>query len=163
MRIRRAAPADILGIMSLERQAASGAHWPRQEYDRLFLSDPGSLSERRAWIAEDDPDPLAEEGKQQQPKLLAFLIARVTNDECELENVVVDVNARRKGVATLLLAQLLHHSQEFHVSSIFLEVRESNHAARRLYEKSGFEIVGLRKNYYSQPRENAVLYRRNLC
>ena len=45
------------------------------------------------------------------------------------------------------------------VKSLFLEVRENNTAARKLYEKTGFVEVGMRKNYYSNPTENAVLYK----
>jgi ribosomal-protein-alanine N-acetyltransferase len=44
---------------------------------------------------------------------------------------------------------------------VFLEVRESNSAARTLYEKAGFEATGLRKSYYANPVEDAVLYRRS--
>lgn len=163
MRVRRATAADVSAIVNLEREATSAAHWPRKRYEQLFLSAPDSPSERCAWIAEDDRDRLADERKQQQPKLLGFLIARRTSRECELENIVVDVNARRTGVGMLLLTELFAYSREARVSSIFLEVRESNRAAQSLYEKSGFEVAGFRKNYYSDPRENAILYRLDLC
>jgi [ribosomal protein S18]-alanine N-acetyltransferase len=154
VRVRQAIVADLPAIMNLEHQAASAAHWPREHYDQLFLSIPNSASERCTWIAEEDRD--------RQPEVLGFLIARRMNDECELENVVVSATARRTGVGRLLLTQLLTYTREARVSSIFLEVRESNLAARRLYEKSSFEIAGLRKNYYSDPQENAVLYRLEL-
>ncbi len=163
MRVRRANAADASAIITLEREATSAAHWSRQHYEQLFLSIPDSLSEQCAWIAEDDRDRLANEGKQLQPKLLGFLIARRTNGECELENLVVSVESRRKGVGALLLSQLFAYSRETYVANIFLEVRESNQAARRLYEKSGFEIAGLRQNYYQDPPEDAILYRLKVC
>ncbi len=155
MHVRPANAADVPAIMNLERETASAAHWPKQHYDRLFPSIPNSASERCTWIAEGD--------RGRPPEVLGFIIARSTNDECELENVVVSATARRKGIGRLLLTQLLAYAREARVSSIFLEVRESNQAARRLYEKSGFDIAGLRKNYYSDPQENAVLYRLNVC
>lgn len=155
MHVRPAKAADVPAIMNLEREATSAAHWPRQHYDSLFPSIPNSASERCTWIAEED--------RGWPPEVLGFLIARRTNNECELENVVVSATARRKGIGRLLLAQFLAYAREARVSSIFLEVRESNQAARRMYEKSGFGIAGLRKNYYSDPQENAVLYRLNLC
>ena len=51
------------------------------------------------------------------------------------------------------------HNKVKEVKSLFLEVRENNTAARKLYEKTGFVEVGMRKNYYSNPTENAVLYK----
>ncbi len=77
-----------------------------------------------------------------------------------MENITVSAMARRHGVATQLLGALLEHVHAETGSAIFLEVRESNQPARRLYSKAGFQETGLRKNYYSSPREDAVLYRR---
>jgi [ribosomal protein S18]-alanine N-acetyltransferase len=162
LRVRRANAADVPAILNLEREAASAAHWARQHYDRLFLSTPSSPSERLVWVAEVDRSLQADE-KKTQPEILGFLTAHRMNDECELENLVVHVSAQRKGVGTHLLGELLRCARESRVSPIFLEVRESNFAARGLYEKNGFEVAGLRKGYYSNPPENAVLYRLNLC
>ena len=96
-------------------------------------------------------------------QLVGFLVAHKMDDEYELENVVVSPEARQRGIGRLLVTQLLVHSRETHALSIFLEVRESNQAARALYEKFEFRTAGLRKNYYSNPQENAVLYRLMLC
>jgi [ribosomal protein S18]-alanine N-acetyltransferase len=151
-------------MTSLERQSSSAAHWTQQHYDCLFPpATDRSISERYAWIVEEDQSLQSEEHLEALPRVLGFLVAHRTNDEYELENVVVSTKARRRGIGTLLVTQLLAHSRKTHASSIFLEVRESNHAARALYEKFGFETAGLRKNYYSSPEENAVLYRLNLC
>ncbi len=77
--------------------------------------------------------------------------------EAELLNIAVLPEHRRKGYAALLLEKALLSLSENSVEDVFLEVRESNSPARRLYERFGFFEIGVRKNYYSQPKENAVL------
>jgi [ribosomal protein S18]-alanine N-acetyltransferase len=67
-------------------------------------------------------------------------------------------SARRIGVGKRLLERLLDGARETHSTSVFLEVRESNVAARTLYEKLGFRETGRRKSYYASPLEDAVLY-----
>ena len=94
--------------------------------------------------------------------LIAFLIASHLAAEWELENVVVKSTFRRKGAGTALLNELLIRARAAKSESVFLEVRESNQAARALYLKSGFEQKGRRQGYYSNPPEDAILYRRSL-
>lgn len=90
--------------------------------------------------------------------MLGFLIAHHLHPEWELENLVVAPDFRRKGLATKLLAALLTRARETNSESVFLEVRESNQAARALYGSLGFEDSGRRKLYYTNPHEDAVLY-----
>lgn len=150
-------------MTNLERQSPSAAHWTQQHYDSLFLpANDRKTSERYAWLLEDDRNPRFEDDFE-TPRVLGFLIAHRMKDECELENLVVSAEARRQGFGTLLLTQLFAHLRKTDASRVFLEVRESNQTARAFYEKCGFETAGLRKNYYSNPEENAVLYRLNLC
>jgi len=63
-------------------------------------------------------------------------------------------------VATEMLTALMEEGRSRGVVEFFLEVRESNTPARGLYTKLGFEEIGLRKNYYEEPREHAVLMKR---
>ena len=90
--------------------------------------------------------------------LLGFLIARHLPPEWELENVVVAPSARQKGVGRQLLEALLTAARETNSESVFLEVRDSNTAARSLYERTGFQQHGRRKSYYSNAIEDAILY-----
>jgi ribosomal-protein-alanine acetyltransferase len=148
-------------MMSLERES-SAAHWTRQHYDDLFLPRADrNAPERHAWVAEADPKPQSQ--KNLETRIRGFIIACKIRDEYELENLVVGTESRRQGIGRLLVNQLLAHSRENHASGIFLEVRESNRAARELYEEFGFKIAGLRRSYYQAPPEDAVLYRLNLC
>lgn len=76
--------------------------------------------------------------------------------EADLITVCVRRDARRQGTARALLAELFRRAPEFGVTTIHLEVRAGNEAAIRLYEKEGFAKTGLRKDYYIDPREDAL-------
>ena len=78
-------------------------------------------------------------------------------DEGDIGNVAVAPDSRRRGIGAALLKALFAESERRGAAVLQLEVRESNLAARRLYEKNGFEIVGKRKNYYEKPAEDAIL------
>ena len=75
----------------------------------------------------------------------------------DIVNVAVRKSLRRRGIAQDLLNTLIDDAKKLILSTLMLEVRESNVSARSLYEKMGFNEVGVRKNYYSNPRENAIL------
>lgn len=77
--------------------------------------------------------------------------------EGEITNVAVAFAQRRQGVAETMLTRLLEQGKQMGIESFFLEVRQSNLAARRLYEKLGFSGNGIRKNFYEKPREDAVI------
>jgi len=83
-------------------------------------------------------------------------------DEGYISNVAVTGKYRRKGIAKALISALEAKCREMHLSFMTLEVRESNTPAISLYAGLGFEEVGVRKNYYDKPRENAILMTRNL-
>lgn len=95
----------------------------------------------------------AEEGND----LLGYVWARFVLDEGDIGNVAVAPDSRRRGIGAALLKALFAESERRGAAVLQLEVRESNLAARRLYEKNGFEIVGKRKNYYEKPAEDAIL------
>lgn len=78
-------------------------------------------------------------------------------DEGYIYNVAVDEAFRRRGVASALIGELVTYGKKHNFSFLTLEVREGNEDARLLYSKLGFIKVGERKNYYSEPTENAVL------
>lgn len=78
-------------------------------------------------------------------------------DSGEITNVAVHPDYRRKGIACALIDNLIKICKVNNVQFLNLEVRESNCKAISLYNKLGFENVGLRKNYYKNPTENAVL------
>jgi ribosomal-protein-alanine N-acetyltransferase len=92
--------------------------------------------------------------------IAGFIVARVAEKDCELENIAVAENVQRRGMGSKLMRALISEARKRNAAHIFLEVRESNRAARALYEKCGFGVTGGRKSYYAAEngRENAVLY-----
>ncbi|MGT2656778.1 ribosomal protein S18-alanine N-acetyltransferase [Streptococcus varani] len=88
-------------------------------------------------------------------KLLGFLAVQDLAGELEITQIAVRKDYQGQGLANQLMNTLSSRSEP-----VFLEVRESNKAARGLYEKFGFKKVGLRKKYYQNPVEDAVLMAR---
>ena len=79
-------------------------------------------------------------------------------DELEVTNVATMPDLRRRGVGRALVNALLDYAREENFRRVTLEVRESNAPAIALYECIGFTPCGLRKNFYTQPSENAIIY-----
>ena len=96
--------------------------------------------------------------KENQNRLQGFLLARITAEDCELENIVVAAEFQRRGIGTQLMQALIPAARELRALRILLEVRESNTAARSFYEKLGFQITNRRQSYYNHPTDDAVLY-----
>lgn len=92
-------------------------------------------------------------------RLLGYCVLLCTGEEADITNVCTARAARGKGVATALMTELLEQGKQRGVMEYFLEVREGNTPARAFYTKLGFEEIGLRKNYYEEPKEHAVLMR----
>ena len=83
-------------------------------------------------------------------------------DEAEIPNVCVKASARNRGVGKQMMTVLIEEAAKLGLVTLFLEVRESNIAARTLYKSLGFVEDGVRKNFYEQPTENAVLMSKTL-
>ncbi len=82
--------------------------------------------------------------------------------ECEVLDLTVDGTMRRKGIASALMNEGLSALREEGFDTVFLEVRESNDPARKLYRKEGFEEISVRKSYYTDPSEDAVIMKKTL-
>ena len=130
-------------MMALADGSESAAHWSARGYEALFAPE---APKRVALVA-------------CEGAVAGFVIARCGEGEWEIENVVVDPKLRRKGIGDRLIQEVLRQAREGGVE-IFLEVRESNVAARGLYKKWGFKEAGRRPKYYRDPEEDAVVMRR---
>jgi ribosomal-protein-alanine N-acetyltransferase len=144
MKVRPATPADIPAMMRLVNHSATAAHWSREQYDQVFGGD----SPRRVALV-----------IEEAPGLQGFLVAHEVTAEWEIENIAVAGAARRRGLGTRLLGEFLDRVRAEGATAVFLEVRESNRAARSLYRKWAFEESGRRACYYTQPEEDAIVYR----
>ncbi|HEV8182334.1 MAG TPA: ribosomal protein S18-alanine N-acetyltransferase [Candidatus Angelobacter sp.] len=146
VRVRPAEPADLPRLMEIASHSATAAGWNEQQYTRLF-SPEASRNQVTLVI-------------QQDGKVVGFLAARqVAGSEWEIENVAVSGPARRRGLGSHLLGSFLDLVRSRGGIEIYLEVRESNHAARALYEKWAFQEAGRRKSYYREPDEDALVLR----
>lgn len=92
-------------------------------------------------------------------RVAGYLVARQMADEGEILNVGVDPQNRRHGIGRLLVGAALERLQSLGSRQVYLEVRESNVAARALYRAFAFAEVSKRVNYYRRPTEDAILLR----
>lgn len=97
-----------------------------------------------------------------EDKVIGFIGMWIIVDEAQINTIVIDPNYRNAGVGTTLLNHIINYCKDLNVSSISLEVRQSNEIAKKLYMNKGFFIEGERKNYYSNNGETALLMRVNL-
>jgi len=95
--------------------------------------------------------------------VFGFYCCYLAADEIHLLDIAVDPSTRRSGIGGKLIEHLIHLAKSKSAGYIFLEVRNSNTSAQRLYEKYGFESVGIRKGYYQDNKEDAVLMTLYLC
>ena len=101
----------------------------------------------RAFVAESDGE------------RLGYVMARISGEEGEILNLAVLPKARRKGIARSLLDEALGSIAAAGVTEAYLEVRQSNGEAIALYQAQGFRPVGVRPDYYRDPREDALVLR----
>ena len=127
------------------------------ELEKLCFSDP--WSEKSVASELDNPLSLwlvAMEGEC----LAGYVGSQTVLDETDMMNIAVHPNYRRRGVAKQLVERLVETLKQRGSRCLTLEVRASNEPARKLYEKLGFQQIGLRKNYYRNPREDALILRK---
>lgn len=92
-----------------------------------------------------------------EEELVGYCVLYQALDEGEITNVGVKNSAQNTGMGNLLMEALKEKAQQNHVKTLFLEVRISNQPAIHLYEKNGFKTIGVRKNFYEEPLEDAYV------
>lgn len=97
---------------------------------------------------------------QDEGRIVGYCGLFMAFDEGEVINIAVRRDCQRRGIANRLFQALLDAGRQNGVSRFFLEVRVSNEAAIRLYEKNGFARQGIRRNFYKMPREDAYVMNR---
>lgn len=117
---------------------------------------------RQSFIAEmESPD--AHVVVAVEEEVLGFAIFHRLGDEGELFNIAVWPKYRGKGTGAALLQDVFKNARQNGVNRIFLEVRRSNEPAEKMYRSAGFQVCGVRKNYYEAPVEDAVLMEAEIC
>lgn len=134
---------DIDRVHALE-MAIFPTPWSRNSY--VFEIEQNSASHQ--WVVESQPD----------GQIAAYLVGWLLGgDELHIANIAVALGFRRQGLGRRLLAHVLAAGAELGAQSAALEVRASNLAAQQLYTEFGFEVVAVRKAYYQDNHEDALL------
>ena len=90
-------------------------------------------------------------------RLSGYIIYSVLSGEAELQRIAVNPADRRRGLASSLMDEMLADLKNTSTENVLLEVRAGNEPAIKLYEKYGFKEIAVRKNYYTDPDEDAVM------
>ena len=93
-------------------------------------------------------------------KVVGYVGSQTVLGETDMMNIAIHPGYRKQGIATELISALIEALNERGSHSLMLEVRASNEPAKTLYLKMGFDVVGVRKNYYRNPREDALILRK---
>lgn len=96
----------------------------------------------------------------EEERVAGYVGSQTVMDETDMMNIAVHPDSRRKGIAKDLVKALVCELQKRGSRCLTLEVRASNDPARKLYEKMGFSQIGKRPNYYRNPREDALILRK---
>jgi [ribosomal protein S18]-alanine N-acetyltransferase len=143
--IRLLESRDIPAILRVQANSPEAAQWHKSAYANI-----DHVGEN-CWIAERDG------------VLVGFLVARAMAGEMEILNLAVDTVLRRRGIGQALLQEALSWAAQNGLVRVFLEVRSSNAAARKFYQAQGFASSGIRKDYYRDPIENALVLMYNVA
>ena len=139
MEFRRSVPADATGIAKLEEEIFSDA-WSYRDVQDLICTE-GSM----CFSAIDNGE------------VIAYVIGRLIAPEGEIYRVAVKPEKRQRGIGYRLLDYAVKTSKGHGLERLFLEVRSRNIPAIKLYTAYGFKEIGIRKNYYKDPQDDAIV------
>jgi ribosomal-protein-alanine N-acetyltransferase len=137
--IRKMAHRDLDDVVAIE--------------DKVF-TDPWSYNSFKSDIYNDMAHPVVAVFDEE---VIGYACIYIVAGEVQIGNIAVAPEFRKRGVAKMLMNEILKMTDEHNCDSIFLEVRESNKAAQELYYSYGFKVVARRDAYYRNPRENAII------
>jgi ribosomal-protein-alanine N-acetyltransferase len=154
--LRRLAARHLHAILTIQQLSPEAAVWEGEEWQVFVSPEDATPGEKLcagycAWVAETE-----------RGRTVGVLAGLFSGEEIEILNLAVPPEKRREGVASQLLDGALTAARNSGAERAFLEVRASNAGAIAFYERNGFLQSGRRKNYYSAPREDALLLSRGL-
>ncbi len=133
------------------------------EIEKSSFNNPWSLEDIRKTIDEEYGyfyKPYV--AKDEDGNIRGFVIVMIVSDEAEIADIAVDLSSRGLGIGKLLLSYALDYARFYGITNIYLEVRETNEVAKSLYISSGFKPIGVRRNYYKNPTEDAIVMKNTL-
>lgn len=95
-------------------------------------------------------------------EVVGYVGSQSVLDQADMMNIAVHPDHRRKGIGRLLVERLCDELRGRDIAALLLEVRASNEPAKVMYENLGFAVVGVRPNYYRNPKEDAFIMRKQL-
>ncbi|MBI5048717.1 MAG: ribosomal protein S18-alanine N-acetyltransferase [Deltaproteobacteria bacterium] len=118
--------------------------WPKSQFEReIHNPSSGKFTVK-----------IVQDGKE---VVAAYIIFWVVADEAHILNIATHPEFRGRGIAKSLLVFTLSYLEEVRAREVFLEVRKSNTPAQRLYKDLGFKVIGVRKGYYGNNKEDAIV------
>jgi ribosomal-protein-alanine N-acetyltransferase len=151
VRIRKVRKADIDRIVDIERSWQHLSHWSVDSYYRLLNDDTFTSS----FVAEIDD-------VNGGSRIAGFVIFHIASDSSEIYNIAVDHSHARSGIGKQLMSAAIDESARRRAKRFVFEVRKSNSAAISFYFAFNFRIAGERRNYYSNPLEDAYVMERKI-
>jgi ribosomal-protein-alanine N-acetyltransferase len=148
--VRLAEARDLPSILAIE-EASFSDPWSEDAFESAF-----ALQRMRLFVAEETAD----DARGGAPVLVGYVVALLLGAEAEIADLAVAPRARRRGIGKVLLERTMADLSARGVQEVYLEVRESNSAARALYDSRGFVTVGRRRGYYRHPAEDALILKR---
>lgn len=139
IKIEKYDPVDLDAIMEIEN-ASFNLPWTRRAYEEASALDAISI-----WVAKVDAE------------LVGYMLLQYVADELELHTFAVKPTFRKKGVGRKLMEHMLAEGKKIAVQNLFLQVRPSNVAARALYKSLGFVDLAVRRAYYEDDKEDAII------
>lgn len=139
--VRAMRPDDVTEVVYIENRSFR-VPWSERTFRSLLRQPHAAL-----FVAETDA------------RVTGYAAVWFVADEGELGDLAVHPDFRRRGIGAILLCHALEEARSRAVRVLYLEVRAGNESARRLYERSGFEVISVRPGYYTQPVEDALVMR----
>lgn len=136
---------DLGRVVAIDRESFP-TPWPREAFLYEIQPQRNSL----CWVAEID-------SKTAGKEVVGSIVIWIHGEQAHIGTLAVAQRYRQKGIGQYLLAEALLACEERGVTTVSLEVRETNTKAQQLYQKFGFEEVGIREDYYQDTRENALV------
>ncbi len=144
LKIRQMHRGDLNHVLEIECRSFE------QPYSREIFEQELKIKVANLWVVTC--------GKQ----IVGYIDFWLVQDEMELISIAVHPRHKRVGIGEMLMHEMIRYAHQSSVAFIYLDVRVSNQAAQRLYGKFGFKRVGVRKRYYSDNREDAIIMKKEL-
>ena len=136
--MRDAAHSDIPDILTIEKQVFGTEAWSREVYESEFAL----LGYSRIYKVIEENN-----------RIVAYFGIAIVDGTLDITTIAVTPSHQRKGLACLMMDEILKLARDYEAKTLMLDVKPENSAAIGLYQKYGFEVVGLRRNYYGPSKD----------